>query len=224
MLPSQELGEDRTGRLRCPWASGPWLTPYHDLEWGVPVRDDRGHFELLTLEGAQSGLSWVTVLKRRSCYQRAFAGFDPAAVASFDQRRVEELLADPGIVRHRQKIEATVTNAAAVLRVQEERGSFDSFIWSFVDGQPLVNSWKVASEVPAATALSTAVSAELRRRGFLFLGPTTCYAYLQAAGLIMDHLVGCFRYAELKSAGAGPVTRPRGSLRCACRYVAAGGR
>jgi DNA-3-methyladenine glycosylase I len=177
------------------------MVPYHDLEWGVPVRDDRSHFELLTLEGAQSGLSWLTVLQRRDGYRRAFASFDPAVVANFDRRRVEELLADPGIVRHRQKIESTVSNAAAMLRVQQERGSFDAFIRSFVRGQPVVNRWVSPGEVPATTPLSATVSAELRRRGFIFLGPTTCYAYLQAAGLVMDHLVDCFRYAELAPEG-----------------------
>ncbi|MGH9090567.1 MAG: DNA-3-methyladenine glycosylase I [Acidimicrobiales bacterium] len=185
------------GRPRCPWASGPWLAPYHDEEWGVPVHSDRLHFEHLTLEAAQAGLSWLTVLKRREGYRRAFAGFDPVKVARFRPARVEALLQDPGIVRNRAKVEATVANAAAFLRVQEEEGSFDAYLWGFVDGTPVVNRWRTAGRLPASTPLSAAVSADLRRRGFRFVGPTVVYAHLQAAGLVQDHLITCFRYEQL---------------------------
>jgi DNA-3-methyladenine glycosylase I len=192
-----EIPDRRPDLLRCEWASGPWLRPYHDQEWGVPVHADRGHFELLTLEGAQAGLSWLTVLKRRKDYRHAFAEFDPAVVARFDRQRVGALLADQNLVRNRQKIESAVTNAAAMLEVQASFGSFDAFIWAFVDGEPVVNHWTSADQVPSQTQLSAAVCAELRRRGFRFVGPTTSYAYLQSAGLVVDHLVDCFRYAEL---------------------------
>jgi DNA-3-methyladenine glycosylase I len=192
----EPVGKD-DGRTRCHWATGPWLTPYHDTEWGVPVHDDRRHFELLVLEGAQAGLSWLTVLKRRHGYRQAFADFDPAVVARFSPRKVETLLGDPGIIRHRQKIEATVGNANALLRVQEEMGSFDSFLRGFVGGRRVINRWTLPNQVPASTPLSEALSADLRRRGFRFVGPTICYSYLQAAGLVIDHLTGCFRYPEL---------------------------
>lgn len=185
------------GRPRCAWATGPWLVPYHDEEWGVPVHGDRHLFELLTLESAQAGLSWLTVLKRREGYRRAFAGFDPAKVARFRPARVEALLQDPRIVRNRAKVEATVANAAAFLRVQEELGSFDHYLWAFVDGTPVVNRWPAGGRLPASTPLSEAVGADLRQRGFRFVGPTVVYAYLQAAGLVMDHLTTCFRHHEL---------------------------
>jgi DNA-3-methyladenine glycosylase I len=185
------------GRTRCPWGHGPWLGPYHDTEWGVPVHDDRRHFELLVLEGAQAGLSWLTVLKRQDGYRRAFAGFDPAAVARFSDREVERLVSDPGIIRHRQKIESAIGNGAALLRVQEEMGTFDTYIWDFVGGTRVVNRWKSMGQVPASTELSVALSKDLRQRGFRFVGPTICYSYLQAAGLVVDHLTGCFRYQEL---------------------------
>jgi DNA-3-methyladenine glycosylase I len=189
------LGED--GRSRCHWAQGPWLEPYHDLEWGVPVHEDDRHLELLVLEGAQAGLSWLTVLKRRDGYRRAFAEFEPAAVASFDRQRVQAILTDPGIIRHSQKVESAISNAAALLRTQQELGSFDKYIWDFVGGRPIINHWKSPEKVPASSRLSLAVSADLRRRGFRFVGPTICYSYLQAAGLIVDHLVSCFRYSAL---------------------------
>ncbi len=189
------------GRSRCAWARGPWLAPYHDEEWGVAVHDDRAHFEHLTLEAAQAGLSWLTVLKRREGYHRAFAGFDPAKVARFGARRVEALLADPGIIRNRRKVEATVANAAAFLAVQEEHGSFDDYLWRFVDGTPVVNRWRRVDQVPASTPLSEAVSTDLRRRGFRFVGPTVVYAHLQSAGLVVDHLTTCFRYPELAGVG-----------------------
>jgi DNA-3-methyladenine glycosylase I len=186
------------GRERCAWALGdPLLREYHDREWGVPLHDDRALFELLTLEGAQAGLSWLTVLRKRDAYRRAFAGFDPRAVAAFGEADVERLLGDAGIVRNRQKIAATVANARAVLRVQEEHRGLDAYLWSFVDGRPVVERRHAAGDVPAETPLSRRVSRELRRRGFAFVGPTIVYAFMQAAGLVNDHLVGCFRFEEL---------------------------
>lgn len=163
----------------------------------MPVHEDRRHFEHLVLEGAQAGLSWLTVLKRREGYRRAFAGFDPAAVARFGPRRVDALLGNPGIIRNRSKVESAVANAAAFLAVAEEHGSFDAYLWAFVGGRPLVNRWHRKSDVPASTPLSNALSADLRRRGFRYVGPTVCYAHLQATGLVMDHLTTCHRHAEL---------------------------
>jgi DNA-3-methyladenine glycosylase I len=185
------------GRARCHWANGPWLVPYHDTEWGVPVHDDRTHFEFLVLEGAQAGLSWLTILKRRDGYRRCFADFDAEKVARFTPKRMEKLLLDPGIIRNRAKVEATVRNARAFLAVQEEFGSFDNYIWDFVGGAPKVNKWRRIDQLPAVTPLSEAVSADLRKRDFRFVGPTVCYAHLQATGVINDHLVTCFRYGEL---------------------------
>lgn len=185
---------------RCHWATGPWLTAYHDLEWGVPVHDDRRHLELLTLEGAQAGLSWLTVLKRRDGYRHAFCDFDPAQVARFDAAQVKLLLTDPGIIRHRQKVESAVGNATAVLQIQEELGSFDSFIWGWVGGRPMVNRWTGPEQIPSSTPLAVQLSADLRRRGFRFAGPTVCYSYMQAAGLVLDHLTSCFRFRELGGA------------------------
>ncbi len=185
---------------RCEWATGnPAMTAYHDTEWGVPVHDDLVHFEFLVLEGAQAGLSWSTVLNRRAGYRKAFAGFDAARVARFSPARVEKLLADPGIIRNRAKVEATVRNARAFLAVQEELGSFDVYIWSFVGGHPLVNRWRRTEQLPASSPESEALSKDLKRRGFGFVGPTVCYAHLQAAGLVNDHLVSCYRYRELTS-------------------------
>lgn len=163
----------------------------------MAVHDDRQHFEYLTLEAAQAGLSWLTVLKRREGYRKAFAKFDPAKVARFDRQRVDKLLTDPGIVRNRAKVESTVSNAAAFLELQEEQGSFDEYLWEFVDGTPVVNRWRSMDRVPATTPLSEAVSANLRRRGFRFVGPTVVYAHLQAAGLVIDHVTGCFRHPQL---------------------------
>jgi DNA-3-methyladenine glycosylase I len=188
--------------VRCDWADGPEMIPYHDTEWGVPVHDDRTHFEFLVLEGAQAGLSWLTILKRREGYRKAFAGFEPAKVARFTPAKVEKLLADTGIIRNRAKVESTVRNAKAVLAVQEEFGSFDAYLWGFVGGRPVVNKWKRVAQVPPTSPESEAMSADLRRRGFGFVGPTVCYAHLQAAGLVNDHLVSCFRYAELTGGGA----------------------
>jgi DNA-3-methyladenine glycosylase I len=183
---------------RCAWASGdPLMMEYHDTEWGVPVHDDRRLFEFLVLEGAQAGLSWQTILNKRAAYRRAFAKFDPARVAGFGARDLERLLADPGIVRNRLKIAAAIENARRVLHVQAEVGSFDTYIWRFVDGRPIRRRLRSLSEVPAATAESTAMSRDLLARGFRFVGPTICYAFMQATGMVNDHLVGCFRYRQL---------------------------
>lgn len=190
-------GDD--GRIRCAWAAGPWLLPYHDREWGVPVHDDTTHFEFLILEGAQAGLSWLTVLKRRDGYRKAFAGFDPAKVARFTPAKVERLLADPGIIRNRAKVISVVANARAFLEVQAEHGSFDAYLWSFTGGRTIVNRPASTHEIPATTELSGELSADLRRRGFQFVGPTVCYSHLQAAGLVNDHVADCYRYRELTS-------------------------
>ena len=171
------------------------MTAYHDEEWGVPSHDDRHLFEMLTLEGAQAGLSWSTILRKRDGYRRAFAGFDPAAVARFGPADVERLLADPGIVRNRLKVESTVNNAARVLEVQEELGSLDAYLWAFVDGEPIVNQWRSLSELPAETELSKTISKDLKRRGFRFVGPTAMYAFMQSVGMVDDHTVDCFRYS-----------------------------
>lgn len=185
---------------RCAWAGDdPLMVSYHDAEWGVPSRDDRHLFEMLTLEGAQAGLSWMTILRKRGGYAKGFAGFDPARVARFDPRRVERLLADPRIVRNRLKVESTVNNAARILEVQAEHGSFAAYLWDRVDGRPLHGSWRALADLPAETPLSRELSRDLKRRGFRFVGPTVCYAFMQAAGLVNDHTVGCFRYAELTS-------------------------
>jgi DNA-3-methyladenine glycosylase I len=189
-------------RPRCDWAQGPWNIPYHDTEWGVPVHDDRTHFEFLVLEGAQAGLSWLTILKRRHGYRRAFANFDVEKVARFTPARVEKLLLDPGIIRNRAKVESTVRNARAFIEVAEEFGTFDQYLWGFVGGTPKVNKWRRTAQLPALTPVSEKVSADLRARGFRFVGPTVCYSHLQAAGLVNDHLVSCFRYAELTGGGA----------------------
>ncbi len=190
--------------VRCEWAGGgPAMSTYHDTEWGVPVHDDAVHFEFLVLEGAQAGLSWSTILNRRTGYRKAFANFDPARVARFTPARVERLLADPGIIRNRAKVEATVRNARAFLRVQEEFGSFDDYIWSFVGGTTVVNRWQRTDQLPANSPESESLSKDLKRRGFGFVGPTVCYAHLQAAGLVNDHLVTCYRYAELTRPPSG---------------------
>lgn len=179
---------------RCTWAKTPLSIAYHDREWGVTVHDDRTLFEFLTLEGAQAGLSWETILNKRESYRNAFANFDPARVARFAPSRVEQLLQNPGIVRNRLKVESTVRNARAFLAVQEEFGSFDAYLWRFVDGKPLVNSWTGLKQIPASTPESDALSRDLTRRGFKFVGTTICYAYMQAVGLVNDHTVDCFRY------------------------------
>ena len=185
-------------KSRCGWVGeDPLYRAYHDTEWGVPVRDDRVLFEFLILEGAQAGLSWITILKRREGYRRAFDGFDPEKVARYDERKKAALLQDTGIIRNRLKIEATVTNAQLFLDLQGERGSFAAFLWQFVDGRPRRNSWKTTADIPAQTPESEAMSKELKKRGFRFVGPTICYAHMQATGLVNDHLVSCFRYREV---------------------------
>jgi DNA-3-methyladenine glycosylase I len=176
---------------RCGWAKSPLDIVYHDEEWGVPVHDDRVLFEFLVLEGAQAGLSWSTILNKRENYRRAFAGFDPATVARFTATDITRLLGDAGIVRHRQKIESVVANARAFLRVQEEHGSFDRYVWAFVGGAPKVNGWRMPGQVPARTPESDALSKDLKRRGFGFVGSTICYAFMQAVGMVNDHLVRC---------------------------------
>ena len=187
------MPEPSTNRTRCGWAAGELSIRYHDEEWGVPVHDDRTLFEFLILEGAQAGLSWNTILGKRENYRKAFAGFDPRRVAQFDGRKVQQLLHDPGIVRNRLKIASTIENAKAFLRVQDELGSFDRYIWQFVDGQPRINRRKSLAQVPARSEESDAMSKDLRRRGFRFVGSTICYAFMQAAGMVDDHLQGCFR-------------------------------
>ncbi|MDA1093156.1 MAG: DNA-3-methyladenine glycosylase I [Acidobacteria bacterium] len=187
-------------RARCDWAgSDPLYQRYHDTEWGVPLHDDRRLFEMLVLEGAQAGLAWITVLRKREGYRTAFAGFDPATVARFSRRRIEALLVDPAIVRNRLKIESTVSNAQALLEIQAAYDSFDTYIWQFVDGSPRQNGWKTMAEIPAETDESRAMSKALKRRGFRFVGPTICYAFMQATGMVNDHLAGCFRYPSSES-------------------------
>ncbi|TMA23808.1 MAG: DNA-3-methyladenine glycosylase I [Deltaproteobacteria bacterium] len=197
---------------RCDWVgSEPIYLEYHDTEWGVPLHDDRKLFEFLLLEGAQAGLSWITILRKRENYRKAFADFDPEAVARFNQRSVERLLADPGIVRNRQKVEAAIANARAFLAVQEEFGSFDRYVWRFVDGAPLQNRWKTTRDVPAKTRESEAMSVDLSARGFKFVGPTICYAHMQATGMVNDHQLDCFRCAPVRTLAAGRAVnrRPR---------------
>jgi DNA-3-methyladenine glycosylase I len=185
---------------RCPWAeSNDGLAAYHDHEWGVPVHDDRKWFEFLILEGAQAGLSWDTILRKRENYRAAFARFDPAKVARFGSKEIARLLANPGIVRNRLKIEATIGNARAFLAVQEEFGSFDCYVWRFVGGEPRQNRWKRVKQVPASTAQSDAMSQDLKQRAFRFVGSTICYAFMQATGMVNDHLVGCFRSGDLSA-------------------------
>ena len=184
---------------RCGWAgSDPLYLRYHDEEWGVPLHNDRRLFEFLVLEGAQAGLSWITILRKRPTYRAAFARFDPRAVAAFGAGDVRRLLADEGIVRNRLKIDAAIANARAFLAVQQEHGSFDRYIWSFADGQPIVNRWKRMADVPAETDVSRAMSKDLRLRGFKFVGPTICYAFMQAVGMVNDHVTTCFRHRQLR--------------------------
>ena len=191
------VADKSPGRVRCGWASGELMIRYHDEEWGAPVHDDRTLFEFLVLEGAQAGLSWSTILNKRENYRRAFDRFDPERVATFDRRKVQQLLRDPGIVRNKLKIASTIGNAKAFLRVQEEFGSFDRYIWQFVGGKPLVNKRKSLRQVPARSAESDAMSKDLKRRGFNFVGSTICYAFMQAVGMVNDHVVDCFRYRVL---------------------------
>jgi len=184
--------------VRCAWAGiDPRYVRYHDEEWGVPVHDDRLLFEFLILEGAQAGLSWSTILNMREHYREAFDRFEPAVVASYDEAKIEALLSDPGIVRNRRKVEATIGNARAFLAAKKEFGSFDSYIWRFVDGRPIHNAWSSIEEIPAQTPESVVMSKDLKKRGFKFVGPTICYAFMQAVGMVNDHTVDCFRYREL---------------------------
>jgi DNA-3-methyladenine glycosylase I len=190
-------------KARCPWAKTELYVLYHDAEWGVPVHDDRLLFEFLVLEGAQAGLSWETILKKRENYRRAFDNFDPTVVAGYGQKKLKGLLADAGIVRNRLKIEAAVQNAKAFLAVQDDIGTFDEYIWGFVGHEPRQNTWRSIKEVPAKTPESDAMSKDLKRRGFTFVGSTICYAFMQAVGMVNDHLVDCFRHRELRKAGKG---------------------
>jgi DNA-3-methyladenine glycosylase I len=185
---------------RCAWARTPLSIPYHDEEWGVPVHDDRRHFEFLVLEGAQAGLSWETVLKKRERYREVFDGFDPAKVARYTARKVARLLRDPGIIRNRLKVGSAVVNARAFLKVQEEFGSFDAYVWRFVGGRPRVNRWTALREIPAKTAESDALSRDLIARGFRFVGPTIIYAHMQATGMVNDHTIDCFRWRSVQQA------------------------
>ncbi len=184
---------------RCGWVSDdPLSAAYHDEEWGVPVHDDRVLFEFLLLEGAQAGLSWSTILRKREGYRKAFSGFDPRRVARYDRRKLERLLADPGIVRNRLKVASAVANASAFLAVQEEFGSFDAYVWRFVDGGPIRNRWRRLRDVPASTRESETLSRDLKKRGFRFVGATICYAFMQATGMVNDHLTDCFRHSEIR--------------------------
>jgi DNA-3-methyladenine glycosylase I len=185
----------KQNRVRCAWASDEQSIRYHDEEWGVPVHDDRTLFEFLILEGAQAGLSWSTILSKRENYRRAFDTFDPERIAKYDRRKINQLLADPGIVRNKLKIASAIENAKAFLRVQQEFGSFDRYVWQFVGGKPRVNHRK--RKVPARTAESDAMSKDLKKRGFNFVGSTICYAFMQAVGMVNDHSVNCFRYREV---------------------------
>jgi DNA-3-methyladenine glycosylase I len=183
---------------RCGWAEGdPLMLDYHDREWGVPVHDDPLLFEFLVLEGAQAGLSWMTILRKRDAYRRAFHSFEPKAVARFTDRSVARLLESPAIVRNRRKIESAITNARVILAITREQGSFDRYVWSFVGSRPRRNAWRTVADIPAQTPESVALSKDLVRRGASFVGPTICYAFMQATGLVNDHLVSCFRYAQL---------------------------
>jgi DNA-3-methyladenine glycosylase I len=194
------------GLFRCSWAgTDPLSVAYHDEEWGVPSHDEAHLYEMLTLEGAQSGLSWMTILRKREGYRRAFADFDANAVAAFDERDVERLMQDASIVRNRLKIESTIANARAILALRDEFRTLDAYVWSFVDGSPVQNSWRELSELPAQTELSKRMSKELAKRGFRFLGPTTVYAFMQATGMVNDHVTSCFRYGA--TSPSPPTTR-----------------
>jgi DNA-3-methyladenine glycosylase I len=198
MLRRRTAAGEKDAKVRCQWATGNELEiHYHDTEWGVPSRDDRHLFEMLILEGAQAGLSWDTILKKRDNYRRAFAGFDPDKVARFDTARRRRLMQDPGIVRNRLKIEAAVINAKNVALVRAEFGSFSAYIWQLVEGAPVRNTWASHRQVPAETPASKLMSKDLTRRGFKFVGPTICYAFMQAVGLVNDHIVSCFRYRQV---------------------------
>lgn len=185
-------------KTRCGWAgSDPLMLAYHDDEWGVPLHDDRGLYEFLVLEGAQAGLSWSTILRKREAYRRAFAGFEIAQVAAFDEMRIQQLLQDAGIVRNQLKVRSAVSNAVAVLEVQGEFGSFDIYIWGFVGGKPIQNHWRTLGDIPAQSPEAVTMSKDLKRRGFKFVGPTICYAFMQAVGMVNDHTTDCFRYHQI---------------------------
>ena len=188
----------QTVPTRCSWATNTLLTRYHDEEWGVPVHDDRRLFEFLILEGAQAGLSWNTILQKRDAFRTAFDHFDPASVARYDARKIQRLLNNPGIIRNRLKIQAAISNARAFLLIQKEIGSFDEYIWAFVDGRPISNRWKSPRDVPCNTRVSDAMSRDLKGRGFRFVGSTICYAFMQAIGMVNDHTTDCFRYRALR--------------------------
>jgi DNA-3-methyladenine glycosylase I len=191
----------KTELTRCEWTgSDSLMVDYHDQEWGLPLHDDRKLFEFLILEGMQAGLSWMTILRKRENFRQAFDGFDPLKVAQYDQTKFKELMANPGIIRNRRKIEAAAQNAKAFLEVQGEFGSFDTYMWQFVGGKPLVNGWKTMSQIPSKTKESEAMSKDLKKRGFNFVGPTICYAHMQATGMVNDHTVDCFRYLECQQA------------------------
>ncbi len=186
------------GKIRCGWVGDdPLYVAYHDEEWGVPVHEDRVLFEFVLLEGAQAGLSWLTVLKKRENYRRAFAGFDVKKVAAFSERKIEALLKDPGIIRNRLKVRSAVSNARCFMEIQREFGSFDDYVWQFVEGRPIVNAWTSDAQIPATTPESDALSKDLIKRGFKFVGSTICYAHMQATGMVNDHSTGCFRYRVL---------------------------
>ena len=186
---------------RCDWASNDLACAYHDEEWGVPVHDDRKLFEFIVLEGAQAGLSWDTILRKREAYRKAFDNFDPEKVARYTEKRLEKLMQDAGIIRNRLKIASTVSNARAFLDIQEEFGSFDAYVWRFVNGKPIVNKWKKREEVPAITPEAEAMAKDLKARGFKFMGPTICYAHMQATGMVNDHTTDCFRWKEVQGLG-----------------------
>ena len=199
---------------RCEWCgTDPLYVKYHDDEWGVPAHDDHRLIEFLILEGAQAGLSWLTILKKRDNYRNALHGFDPQKIASYSTTDVQRLLADPGIVRNRLKIESTIKNAQGVRAIREEFGTFDSFIWRYVDYQPRQNAWRSLAELPASTELSDTISKDLKKRGFNFVGSTICYAFMQAVGMVNDHVVGCFRLDEVKKAAQQDKSSVRGKMR-----------
>lgn len=199
-------------KTRCEWVGDdPLYVAYHDEEWGVPVHDDRVLFEFLILEGAQAGLSWITILRKRENYRRAFDGFDPAKMARYDRRKVTALLQDEGIVRNRLKVESAVDNARAYLDLREEFGSFDAWVWRYVNGRPIQNSWETQKNIPARTPESEAMSKDLKQRGFRFVGSTICYAFMQAAGMVNDHVAGCFRCRQLRPRGRSREIRSRWS-------------
>lgn len=185
-------------KIRCPWANNdPLMIEYHDREWGVPVHDDSLLFEFLILEGAQAGLSWTTILKKRENYRLAFDNFDPEKVSKYNDQKIEELVENPGIVRNKLKIRSAIVNAKLLLKIQIEYGSFDNYVWKFVDGKPIQNKWKKMEDIPSSTLESENMSSDLKNRGFKFVGPTICYAFMQAVGIVNDHLIDCFRHSEL---------------------------